>query len=161
MNDWFDFDAEFTCTSCGNSNLFLPEGDKNSPVMIILDAPNNNAKQVLQSELRYNGINLQHLRIANLWVHDKNNDENCYKEGYNRCIEETKGKQLILLCGSDVVRAFAPNIGVKGWDGLEINTILSAPCVMVCSKPESVFYGYIGEFRLTLKKFSAKALKLL
>lgn len=171
-DDWYDFDSQFQCEICGSEDIILPFGNEDSPVLIISDSPNKEevgkgkpftgaAGRILKKELKYNKIGLKDIRTVNVWKHPKNGNDKCYEDGYNACLKEAKNKQLILLLGSDAVKAFAPDAGVKGWEGLEVNSILSAPHVMVCPNPTQVFKRPIGEVRLSIRKFCDKARELL
>lgn len=157
----------FLCPVCNNPKCVPPSGNKNSPILIIGEFPGREETQkgkpmvgkmgdVLRYELGLLGVDLNRMRICNLWQHEPNGNEDCLKHGFETVIAEAKGKQAILLLGSESVKAFC-NENVSKVCGLEVKSpYLSAPIIMACVNPAVAFHSSIGELRLALKKFSIK-----
>lgn len=155
----------FTCPICGNKQCVPPSGSTRSPILIVAEFPGEDEIKkgrpmigrmgtILKAELGRLGVDINRMRLCNLWQHEPNNNEDCYKHGMEVVIQEAKGKKAILLLGSDAVKAFT---GEKVSDvcGLNIHSdYLSAPVIVACVNPAQVFHASIGEMRLALKKFS-------
>lgn len=112
------------------------------------------AGQVFRKELAKVGVDLNSLRCGNLWLHEPNGNDDCFKVGYDVVLEEAKGKKAILLVGSDTVETFT---GYKVSDvcGLQVDSaILSAPIIYAMVNPAICLHGRgVGEVRLAIKKF--------
>ena len=75
---------------------------------------------------------------------------------FEQVIKEAKGKQAILLIGSDTIKYFC-DLKVHNVNGLEVKSnYFSAPLVMACVQPATVFHGCVGELRLGLNKFAKR-----
>ena len=154
----------FVCPICGNQKGVPPSGNRNSPILVVGEFPGREEiykgrpmigrmGEVLKMELGKLGVDLNRMRLCNLWQHEPNNNADCYEHGMKVVIHEAKGKQAILLLGSDAVKCFT---GEKVSDvcGLEVKSVyLSAPIIMACINPAQVFHSGVGEVRLALKKF--------
>lgn len=157
------WDADFNCPYCG-VDLVRAAGSKSSDVLIISEFPGDEEIQqgipmvgpmgrVLRSELAYLGLDLRTFRRTNLWMHIPNSQEECYKMGIEAAIKEAKGKRVILLLGSDVVKYFVGK-NVSDVTGLRVKSDkLSAPIIIAAPNPAIVFHGTVGEIRFALKKF--------
>jgi len=154
---------DFTCQSCGREDLVLPSGNKNSPIMLVGEFPGDEelkvgqpfvgpAGRVLKSELGKLGFSIHNAVLTNLWLHTKNDNEDCFNEGLERLLKLSKGKELILLLGSDTV-SFFTDYKVMEVSGLIVESTYFSGKVMACPNPASVFYGTVGEVRLSLEKF--------
>jgi hypothetical protein len=111
---------------------------------------------VLRIELGKLGVDLSRMRIANLWLHIPNHNEDCLKYSVEQVIKEAKGKEAILLIGSDTVKYFC-DAKVSQVNGLEVKSnYLSAPILMALIQPATVFHGCAGELRFGLKRFVEK-----
>jgi uracil-DNA glycosylase family 4 len=156
----------FTCPVCNNNQCVPPSGPQKSPILVVGEFPGEieiekgkpmvgRMGTILKMELGRLGIDLNRLRLCNLWQHIPNNNEECYKHGMEIVIQEAKDKKAILLLGSESVKCFT---GEKVSDvcGLQLQSnYFSAPIIIACVNPAVVFHGAVGEMRLALKKFSA------
>jgi len=164
-------DDIYTCASCKREDLVLPSGAKRADILIIGEFPGREEIKkgkpmvgamggVLRSELGKVGLDMRQMRLANLWLHPKNKDENCFKHGLDTLMKEVKNRKAILLIGSDTVLFFC-NEKVSEVNGLEVkSSYLSAPLIFACVQPATVFHGGIGEVRLSLEKFSRRVREL-
>ena len=129
------------CPSCA-SKIVPPHGYSKS-ILIISEFPGKlemekgipfassswvpSAGKILRKELQRLDVDLLQLRCCNLWLHPPNKDENCLKAGETVCLEEAKGKDAILLMGSEAVSHFT-GYSVMDVNGLEVESpMLSAP----------------------------------
>ena len=154
------------CPACAEVGV-PPSGVKESPILIIGSFPDDadlergrpfmgTTGKVLRSELKIAGIEPFVVRMANLWLHKPNGNENCYKAGLDIALDEAKGREAILLVGSECVEVFT---GHKVMDvcGLQVDSpMLSCDTVFAVINPSSVFApgAGVGEIRLALKKFA-------
>ena len=155
----------FICSICGDTKCVPPAGNKNSPILVVAEFPGKEeiAKgkpmvgrmgDVLRSEFGLLGVDLNRMRICNLWQHAPNNNDECYKLGFQTVIQEAKGKKAVLLLGSDTVKAFTDE-SVSNICGLRVTSnYLSAPIIIACVNPAQIFHSGVGELRLAIKKFS-------
>jgi len=112
------------------------------------------AGKVLRRELQRVGWSLGDFRVMNLWLHEPNNDENCFRAGYDMALDEARGKKAILLVGSDVVSTFT-RYKVSDVTGLEVDSpILSAPHIMAMVNPAIALHRTFGEARLAIEKWT-------
>lgn len=161
------------CPVCAEK-VVPPYGPKDSAVLVIGEFPGKaelergrpftthhmftTAGYVFRKELSKVGIDLNSFRCMNLWLHEPNDNENCYQVGYELVLEEAKGRQAILLVGSDVVTTFT---GYKVMDvaGLQVESaLLSAPIIYAMPNPALALQPGrgIGEVRLSIKKFASR-----
>lgn len=152
------------CASCA-SEIVNPRGPKSSPVLIMGEFPGQEELDAhipfcgysgkhLRKELALAGLDMGQFRITNLWSHEPNDNEACYEYSLNLCLSEAKDKQIVLLLGSDCAKTFVGK-GVMEVSGLLVHSdILSAPFVMCCPNPAILQHQPIGEFRLSISKFS-------
>lgn len=161
---------DFTCSGCGRKDLVLARGNRSSPIMIIGEFPGDDeiqqgkpfvggAGRVLKSELGKQGFSLHSALITNLWLHPKNDNEDCFNNGLERLLKQAKGKELVLLLGSDTVEFFT-DYSVMQVAGLIVDSPYFSCKVMACPNPAQAFYGTIGELRLSLQKFIQEAKKI-
>lgn len=116
------------------------------------------AGAIFRKELAKVGIDMNKLRVGNLWLHEVNDDERCQQLGYETALEEAKGKSAILLVGSDVVEKFT-NYKVSDVSGLQVDSaILSAPVIYAMVNPALALQPGrgIGEVRHAIQKFAAR-----
>ena len=162
-DDWGD--NPYTCRICHTEDCVPASGNKNSPILVVGEQPGKeeikkgkplvgNTGTIFKMELARIGIDLNRLRICNLWHHDpKGSTQFCLQEGVSRVLEEAKGKEAILLVGSETVTYFC-NENVSDVSGMIVHShYLSAPIVFACVQPATVFHGGLGELRLSLEKF--------
>ena len=162
----------FVCPVCNNQKCVPPAGNKNSPILVVAEFPGKEEVikgkpmvgrmgDILRSELGILGVDLNRMRICNLWQHAPNNNEDCYNLGLQTVIQEAKGKKAVLLLGSDAVKALT-NEKVSDVCGLQIHSdYLSAPIIMACVNPAIAYHSSIGELRLALSKFSSLIMDVL
>lgn len=151
--------ASEVCSSSGHSESVLIIGEfpgkeemkQNRPF-----ASNSmfmSAGKVFRKELEHLGASLNDYRCCNLWLHETNDNENCYQAGFNNVLAEAKGKQVILLVGSSVVEAFT-NYKVSDVNGLQVDSaILSAPIIYAMVNPALALHRAVGEVRFGITKF--------
>ena len=163
-NDWEDI---YTCPICKSTDCVPAGGKEKSKILLIGEFPGIDEVKtgkpfsgatggVLRTELGKLGIDLSRMRIANLWLHLLNHNEECLKYSATQVIKEAKGKEAILLIGSDTVKYFCDK-KVSQVNGLEVKSnYLSAPIIMALIQPATVFHGCVGEMRFGLKRFVEK-----
>jgi len=161
----------YTCPHCGREDLVLASGPKRSLILIVGEFPGAQEIKkgkpmvgamgtVFKNELARVDLDMNQMRITNLWLHPKNENEDCFKHGLEQVIKESRNRKAILLLGSDTVSFFCDE-KVSEVSSLEVkSTYLSAPLVMACVQPATVFHQGLGELRLALQKFSEKVNKL-
>ncbi len=161
-DSWEDI---YVCPVCRTDSIVPPSGKEKSKILIIGEFPGVDEIRtgrpfsgatggVLRTELAKLGIDLSCIRIMNMWMHLPNKNEKCLEYGVQQVIQEAKGKQAILLIGSDTVKYFC-DLKVHNVSGLEVKSnYFSAPLIMACVQPAIVFHGTLGELRLSLKKFA-------
>jgi uracil-DNA glycosylase family 4 len=160
-DEWEDI---YTCPICKSNDCVPAGGNEKSKVLLIGEFPGTDEVRtgrpftgatggVLRTELAKLGIDLYGFRIANMWLHIPNHNEDCLNYSIQKVIKEAKGKQAILLIGSDTVKYFADK-KVSKVNGLEITSpYLSAPIIMALVQPATVFHGCTGELQFGLKRF--------
>jgi uracil-DNA glycosylase family 4 len=161
-DDWND---TYTCPICSSEDVVPPVGNPNSPILIIGAFPGDEEVKegrpmvgrngtILSDELRRCSVDMKRLRITNLWQHPKNENAGCLVHWGKAAIAEAKGKKAILLIGAETVKYFC-GCSVEAYNGLLVKSdYLSVPIVMACIQPVNVFKGGLGEFRLSVEKFS-------
>lgn len=158
------------CPGCGRTDLVLAGGDPDSRILIIGDEPDEDsisegrafrggAGRILKSELGRLGFSIYRSTYTNLWLHPNNGKEECFNYGLEELLKHSKGKELILLLGSEVVEFFTGQ-KVSEVSGLIVESSYFSGKVMACPKPASAFFGTIGELRLSLEKFMKQVEKL-
>ena len=163
MSTWLD---ELTCPICGSNDCVAAYGPKSSEILIIDPYPDEFSLQsgmphkskgidrVLKKEFRFLGVDINRVRITNLWLHPPNKNPDCLAHGFKKAIEECVGRKYVLLLGADPVRKFT-GMGVEDTCGLWLKSpYLSIP-VMSCVNPAQMFYrdASVGEIRLAFQKF--------
>lgn len=116
------------------------------------------AGAVLRRELARVGLDINQFRVSNLWLHEPNDNENCKQIGYEQALDEAKGKNAILLIGSDVVSTFT-QYKVMDVSGLQVDSsILSAPIIYAMVNPALALQPGkgIGEVRNGIEKFAKR-----
>lgn len=155
------------CPACGEVAV-PPRGNKDSRILIIGEFPGESEMEsgkpfsgpaggVLRTELAKVGLDVPLIRVMNLWLHPVTKDEKCYKAGYDLVLEEAKGRDAILLVGSEVVNTFTNEYKVSEICGLKLDKAdhkLSARLVMAIVNPAIVFHSGIGEVRFGIQKFA-------
>jgi len=161
----------YTCPHCGREDLVLASGPKRSPILVVGEFPGRDEIKkgkpmvgamgtVFKNELARVDLDMNQMRLTNLWLHPKNENEDCFKHGLEQVIKESRNRKAILLLGSDTVSFFCDE-KVSEVSSLEVeSTYLSAPLIMACVQPATVFHQGLGELRLALRKFSEKVNKL-
>ena len=157
----------YTCPICKSTDCVPASGKQNSKILLIGEFPGDDEVKsgkpfsgatgsVLRMELAKLGVDLSRMRITNLWLHAPNHDEKCLEYSATQVIKEAKGKEAILLIGSDAVKYFCDK-KVSQVNGLEVQSnLLSAPIIMACVQPATVFHSMVGELRFCLKRFSER-----
>ena len=161
---------DFTCKACGRTDLVLPYGNFKSSILIIGEFPGEEemkigrpfvgpAGRVLKTELGRLGFSLHSAILTNLWLHEKNDNEDCFKEGLEKLLVLAKDKELILLLGSDTAKFFTDR-SVMSVAGLKVTTPYWDTITMASPNPASAFHGAMGEVKLSLDKFVQEAKKV-
>lgn len=157
----------FICPICGDTRCVPPIGKEESPILIVGEFPGvdeiikgrpmvGRMGTILRNELGRLGTDIRQMRLCNLWQHEPNGNEECFKHGMNVVINCAKNKKIILLLGSDTVKCFT-NEAVSNVCGLTLKSdYLSAPTIIACVNPAIAFHSNIGEMRLALTKFAKK-----
>jgi hypothetical protein len=159
------------CPICGVEGL-LASGSKSAKLLIIADKPDDESMEagrpfagasgkVLRHELSLVGMDLLEFRLMNLWIHEPNNNPDCFKVGYDLVLDEAKKKKFIILMGSETVKTFT-QLDVSDTSGLQVDSsILSCPIVYAIVNPVIVFQARkgIGEVRLAIEKINARLKK--
>jgi uracil-DNA glycosylase family 4 len=112
--------------------------------------------KVLKAEMRAAGLEYSACRVVNLWLHEPNDDENCYRAGLDVVMDEAKGRQAILLVGSACAETFTDH-KIMEICGMRVESpLLSCDTVFAMVNPAIVFQPNkgVGELRLALKKFT-------
>lgn len=114
------------------------------------------AGKILRKELQRLGWSLGQFRAMNLWQHAPNENEECYKHGYNLVLDEAKGRSAILLVGSEVVETFT-QYKVMDVSGLQVDSpILSCEIIYAMVNPSLALHRAVGEVRNGVEKFVAR-----
>jgi len=174
MDDWTDgFDDIYTCPVCGVNNCVPPDNIE-SPIIIVGEFPGKEelvtgipltgrTGTILKQSLAKMGWSLDSFCLCNLWQHKPNKNEKCLEHGKKIVIETAKDKQLVLLVGSDVAKAFLTK-NISELNGLDVSEFLKVPAfrckVMAMVNPAIVFHGVHGEVELSLKKFIKEVEKI-
>lgn len=153
------------CPACDTSMIFAV-GPKKSSILIIGEAPGDEEVKsgkpytgrtgtVLRAELGRLGIDMNRMRITNMWLHPKTDNEKCFEYGFTQALEEAKDRKAILLIGAGTLKKFCGH-GVEDYNGLLVKSKwLSAPYIMACVQPAVVWNenGTLGEVRFVMKNF--------
>lgn len=156
------------CPACGEDAV-APQGRKIAKYLLVFSKPypmsavrsykdKVTGLDVLRKELAKVGLDLSEFRMSYLWMHEPGKNTNCYTAGRDTVLEEAKGKEAVILVGSEASEEFC-GYGAGDVAGLQVESaVLSAPIVFVLPKPEAVFVrGYgIGELRLSVQKLGRK-----
>jgi uracil-DNA glycosylase family 4 len=175
-------DDLYTCKYCGRDDLVLASGPKRASILIIAEEPGKDEVkrgkpmvgamgEVLRQELGRADLDMNQMRLTNLWLHPQQKvgakdteglkiKEQCFKHGLNEAIKEARNRKAILLIGSDTVKFFCDE-KVSEVNGLEVQSVhLSAPLLFACVQPATVWHKSLGEVRLSLQKFGQRINKL-
>jgi uracil-DNA glycosylase family 4 len=156
---------DFTCPVCNSDSCVLPVGPKSSLILIIGDKPGiQEVKEgkpfggalggVLRTELSRYQIDMNQIRITNLWLHEPNKNEKCLDHGAKKAIAEAKGRKVILLIGSETVKYFC-GCSVEGYNGLLVTSDwFPTAKVMAMIQPASAFHQAYGELRFAVEQFA-------
>lgn len=161
------------CPSC-TEKIINPSGPRLSSILLIGEFPGKTeiekgipfathtmyitSGKVLRTELSNAGIDFNTCRCMNLWLHEQNDNENCFDVGNQAVLEEAKGRQAILLIGSLVVETFTA-YKVSEVSGLQVESpMLSCPIIYALFNPALVFQPGrgIGEIRMGIQKFARR-----
>lgn len=147
------------CSARGNSNILII-GEFPSFEEIKQNRPFASSDRfitagtVFRKELQRVGLDFSQFTVMNLWKHIPNKREDCWQDGYNAVLDEAKGKDAILLVGSEVVEAFT-KYKVSDVSGLEVDSpILSAPIIFAMPNPALALHRSVGEVRLAIEKWN-------
>ena len=175
-------DDDYTCEFCVRDDLVLASGPKRAKILIIGEEPGEDEIKkgkpmvgamgtVLRSELGRVDLDMNQMRLTNLWLHPQQKikakdteglkiKEQCFKHGLNEAIKESANRQAILLLGSDTVKFFCDE-KVSEVNGLVVQSPhLSAPLLFACVQPAQVFHQGLGDVRLSIQKFARKVNEL-
>jgi len=158
------------CPAC--AERICPPSGSNPDVLIIGEFPSveemkqgrpfasnamfMSAGKIFKKELECVGLSLSDFRVTNLYLHEPNDNEGCWKAGYEHALDEAKGKKAILLVGSDVVETFTA-YKVSDVNGLQVDSpILSAPIIYAMVNPALATHRSVGEVRLSIEKWAKR-----
>lgn len=111
------------------------------------------AGKILRKEMSLLGVDLLQLRLCNLWLHEPNGNDNCFKASLDVVLEEAKGKKAILLVGSESVEFFT-GYKVSDVTGMQVDSpMLSSPIIYAVLNPASAFHRTLGEVRFGITQF--------
>jgi uracil-DNA glycosylase family 4 len=161
------WEDEISCPICNTLEMVYPTGPKKSSILIIGEAPGvdeikdgkpfvGRTGTMLRMELGRLGIDLNAMRITNMWLHPKTDNEKCFEHCFTKAIEEAQGRKLILLIGAGTLKKFCGH-GVEEYNGLLVQSRwLSAPLIMAGIQPANVWKenGTLGEVRHVMRKFA-------
>lgn len=158
------------CPSCSNQ-IVSPMGVSQS-LLIVLEEPTQRdeewglpfsihsqyttAGHVIRAEFNKAGLDMALFRVALLWMHKPNDNENCYDAGKRNILDEAKDKSAILLVGQQAVKEFT------GYDVADVNGLpvaspyLFAPIIYPLINPTQIFSGGIGEFVFGVREFAQR-----
>lgn len=156
----------YYCPSCGEEAV-KARGPKDAPILIIGEMPTEEdlsrgvpfvggAGHVLRSELARVGLDMSQFRITNLWLHEPTKNENCLKAGYDLVLDEAKGREAILMVGSEVVSTFT-EYNVMAINGLRLDKSdhpFSCKLCVATLNPAICFRKGIGETRFGIESFN-------
>jgi uracil-DNA glycosylase family 4 len=91
-------DDIYTCPSCSRDDLVLASGARRAPILIIGEFPGKDEikkgkpmvgamGKVLRNELARADLDMNQMRLANLWLHPKNKNEDCFNYGLEKVIK--------------------------------------------------------------------------
>lgn len=155
------------CPACANT--ICPPSGRSEDLLIVGEMPGKlemevghpfatsmrfiTAGKVFRKELERVGVSLSQFTVTNLWLHEPNQNENCFKAGYDHVLDLSKGKKAILLVGSDVVDTFT-KYKVSDVNGLQVDSaVLSAPIIYALVNPALALHRSVGEVRFGIEKF--------
>lgn len=153
------------CPSCGNTGYGFT-GNKKAKNLLIFNKPyiipairgykdRVSGLDVLRKEMAKCGMDLlSDFRLSWLWLHEPNGNDDCYLAGKSIVLDEAKGKECVVLVGSEPCEEFT-DMYASDILGLQVDSpVLSAPIVFVIPKPEGVFVqgAGVGELRLSIQK---------
>lgn len=148
--------AERICPPTGRSTDILVIGEMPEPLDMQKGIPFSisptfmTVGKVFRKELEKAGLSFSDFRVMNVWLHQSNNNENCFQAGYNLILEEAKGKKAILLIGSGVVDIFT-EYKVSDVSGLLVDSaVLSCPNIMAMVNPSVALSRGVGEVRFAI-----------
>ena len=157
--------TRLTCPFCENQ-LVRPTGPKKSPILIAGEYPGfretmsgypfvGDAGDVLRQELGQYGMDLNSVRVTNMWLHETNDNEDCRTFCFEEFLKECIGRQAILLLGSDCATRL---IGepVTSIAGLCVESMYLGAPIIVCSPNPAIVLREgqtVGELRLSIKRF--------
>lgn len=177
----FDFSDEATLCPVCSAKTALPRGNVDAKVLIIGEAPGDKELQlgevmvgpmsnILRTELSFLHFSLKSkARMVNLWLHppakptgrkaadrtamQKQNSE-CLKFSLNNIVlPEAKGKEAILIMGSDAVEFFVGK-SVSDVSGLRVqSSYFPNKIVYAMVNPAICFHSTVGEIRFSLRAF--------
>jgi len=162
MSNWDDI---YTCPKCKSDECVPAVGSTKSKILVVGEFPGKDEIKsgkpfsgatgaVLRTEMAKVGLDINRMRLCNLWYHVPNKNKECLDHGMQLVIKDAMNKQAILLIGSDVVKIFC-DMSVSLVNGLQVTSpYLSAPIIMACVQPAVVFSNSIGELQWTLRKFA-------
>lgn len=147
-----------TCPPMGHADLLIvgefPGQEEMKQHRPFASNPNfMTAGKILRIELSRVGLDLMNFRTLNLWQHEPNKSEECFKVGYDTVLDEAKGKSAILLVGSEVVETFT-EYKVSDVSGLQVDSaVLSCPILYAMVNPSYATHRSLGEVRHGIEKF--------
>lgn len=147
-------------------------GDEQADILLIGSVPNEEelkyhkpfsggTGQIFRRELFRNAdIEINSCRLALLWYHENNKNDDCLEVSAELVIQEMIGRKYIILIGAQAVTYFT-DLSVDKVNGLEITEAVrisdteyinsNQSRVFALVNPSSIFARSVGELRFGLK----------
>lgn len=148
-------------------------GDEQADILLIGSIPNDEelkyhklfsgaTGQIFRRELFRNAdIEINSCRLALLWYHENNKNDDCLAVSAEMVIQEMIGRKYIILIGAQAVNYFTVGLSVDKINGLEITEAVkisetdyinpNQSKVWALVNPSSIFARGIGELRFGLQ----------
>lgn len=156
------------CPNC-NQKLIRYNGNPSSQILLVIEEPSykdimnglplsDEIGELLRYELMRIGITIENCRLASLWLHRKDMQNNqCFLHGWDTLRKELmKSRKLTIFFGTEFFNLFNINpnyitLPVSGEKYFPSEWIL-----VLSNLSTNAIYSGIGELRLALEKAKAK-----
>lgn len=160
------------CPVCA-SEIVRITGDEQADILLIGSVPNEEelkyhkpfsggTGQIFRRELFRNAdIELNSCRLALLWYHENNKNDDCLSVSADLVTQEMIGRKYIILIGAQTVNYYTTGLSVDKVNGLEITEAVrisdteyinpNQSRVFALVNPSSIFARGVGELRFGLR----------